>query len=211
MLTPNKQCRVCKYIQADKLNGPKLEKDIYNSTAFVKMARRTILDIANDYPENFTYKSLRVHVRFHQTLSAVQIHNKNQTAIRNQKKREQQIANVKPNAVWDEVIKTGMAKLKDGDLEMRTADLLKATKDKSDYELKVKDQEMQMAEMVAYFASGEGDLIERKKYDRRIIEGETAEYFDPTKQLAADTERRTEQSRTFYQSLTGDAATPGTD
>lgn len=210
MLKPNKNCRVCKFIQTDEM-GEKLEKELYNSTAFVKMARRTILDIANDHPTDFSYKSLRVHVNHHQSLSAVQIHRKNQTAIRKQKQREQEITNVKPNSVWDQVITTGMAKLKNGELEMRTADLLKATKDKSDYELKVKDQEMQMAEMVAYFTSGEGDLMERKKYDRRIVEGQAEDYFDPAAELAATTERRTEQSRAFYQSITRDAPAPGTD
>jgi hypothetical protein len=207
MLKPNPMCKVCQAVQADT----KLEKDINSSSFFVKSARRTLLDIHRDHEGQFSYRALRMHTGRHQTLSAVQIRNKNQRAILKQKKAEQEITNVKETTVWDEVIKTGMTKLKSGELEMRTADLLKAAKDKSDYGLKVKDQEMQMAEMVAYFASGEGDIMESKKYDRRIIEGQTGEDYDPTEQLTADIGRRQDESRAFYQSIIGDAPTPGTD
>lgn len=205
--TPHPQCKVCIAIE----QNPKLLKDIYNCSWFVKSARRTMLQIQQEHSEEFSYDSIRAHVKRHQTLSATQIHNRNQRAIQKQKKAEQEIKNLKAGAVWDTVIRTGVTKLNSGELEMKTADLLKAVKDKSDYELKVKDQEMQMAEMVAYFASGEGDVMESRKYDRRIVEGQAVEYYDPTEQSPEDTDRRTEQSRTFYQSLIGDATPPGTD
>lgn len=207
MLKPNKLCKVCITIETT----PKLEKDIYNCTWFVKSARRTMLDIAREYQGAFSYNSLQSHCKNHQFLTATQIARRNQKTLVARKRAEQEIQAIKETTVWDTVIKTGMAKLQTGELEMKTADLLKAAKDKSDYTLKVKDQELQMAEMVAYFASGEGDVMESKKYDRRVIEGQAVEDYDPTEQPAADTERRTAQSSAFYQSLIGDAPAPGTD
>ena len=207
MLTPSKKCKVCLTIE----KKPELEKDIDNSSWYIKTSSRTLLAIQKDYMQDFAYDSRRAHVKRHQFLTAKQIANKTTKAIAKQHQAKQKFRDVKANVVWDNVITTGLQKLQDGELELRATDLLKAVKDKSDYELKVKDQELQMAEMVAFFASGEGSLEESRKYDRRVIEGETVTDYDPTLEPTTDTDRRQAQSRSFYQSLVGDAATSGAD
>lgn len=207
MVRNSNKCNVCKAIQ----QFPKLEKDIDNSTFYIKSSSRTMLQIHKDYQEHFSYDSLRVHCREHQSLTPKQITTKNQKILAKKQKEASQIESAKATTIWDTVIKEGSRRLQNGEMEMRTSDLLKAVKDKSDYELKVKDQELQMAQMVAYFASGEGDIEESTKYDRRIIEGEAAEHFDPSAELAGDSDRRTEQSRAFYKRIAGDAPAPGTD
>lgn len=170
-----------------------------------------MLDIQKEYIEHFSYDSIRAHCKRHQFYKPYEIRARNQRQIAKQEKARRKMEAVKTTSVWDSVITEGMRRLDEGELEMKAGDLLKAAKDKSDYELKVKDQELAMAQMVAYFASGEGDVEESRKYDRRIIEGETAEHFDPSAELAAVTDRRTEQSRAFYQRIAGDAAASGTD
>lgn len=207
MLQPHPQCDVCKTIEKD----PKLERDIGKCSFYVKTSRRTMLDIQQEHFGEFSPSSLSNHVRQHQHYTKAQLASKNTRAIAKRTKAAQAVESVKANVVWDLVIKEGTSRLKTGEMEMKTGDLLKAVKDKSDYELKVKDQEMQMAEMVAHFASGEGDINESRKYDRRVVEGQTAEHYDPATELAADSDRRENESRSFYQSLVGNAAAPGTD
>lgn len=208
MLKPNPNCKVCKAI--DK--HPTLTKEIYSTTWFVKTSRRTISDVQRKYQAEFTYESIARHVHNgHQTLTPQQIRTKNTKALAERKDKVTKAEKTKATVVWDSVIGEGMRKLQEGEMELKVADLLKATKDKSDYEFKVKDQELQMAEMVAYFASGEGDIKESSKYDRRFVEGETAEDYDPTTEPTSDSDRRTDQSRAFYQSLIGDAASPRSD
>lgn len=208
MLKPNPNCKVCKAIQ----KHPTLTREIYDTTWFVKTSRRTISEVQRKYQSEFTYESIQRHIHNgHQTLSPSQIRDKNTKALAKHQKDLAQVEKTKTTAIWDAVIGEGMKKLLDGEMELKASDLLKATKDKSDYEFKMKDQELAMAEMVAYFASGEGDVKESRKYDERIIAGETAEHFDPSAELTAGADRRQRQSSTFYQSLIGDAPTSGSD
>lgn len=210
MIRNEPNCKVCQTI----LKKPALVQEIYNTTYFTRTARRKISEVQRKYSEEFSYESITRHLKNgHQTLSAQQIKDRNMKDIA--KKSSDRIVkkteNIKAGVVWDSVIGEGMRRLTEGEMEMKVSDLLKATKDKSDYELKVKDQELAMAEMVAYFASGEGDVNESRKYDARIIEGQTAEYFDPAAELTAGADRRAQQSRSFYQSLVGDATSPRAD
>ena len=207
MLKPNKLCNVCKTIE----DQPKLKQEIYESRYYVKSSRVTLLDLTKKYEGVFSYDSIRAHVKKHQFLNKKQLADANTAAIAKNTEKRLQYDGIKSSVVWDSVIGEGMRRLQEGEMEMKTADLLKAAKDKSDYELKVKDQELQMAEMVAFFASGEGNLEESRKYDRRIIEGQAVEDYDPTLESSADTDRRQNQSRAFYQSLAGDAPSPGTN
>ena len=102
-----------------------------------------------------------------------------------------------------------MEKLQSGELTMRTADLLKAAKDKSDHEMKVKDQQLAMAEMMWFFASGENN--ESRSYDRRIIEGKAVTDFDPTEESTGDSDSRSNGPSNLHNAVTWDALTPGPD
>lgn len=114
---------------------------------------------------------------------------------------------IESKEVWDEVINQGMEKLQSGELTMRTGDLLKAAKDKSDYEMKVKDQQLAMAEMMWFFASGENN--ESRSYDRRVVEGKAVTDFDPSEESAGDTNQGTNGPSDLHNTITWDAITQG--
>ena len=78
--------------------------------------------------------------------------------------------------VWDEVISAAREGIKNGDIKLNANHLLKAAKDKTDYNIKKTGQKMQMMEMIAHFASGE--YIGSTEYDRRLMEGETATAYN---------------------------------
>ena len=65
--------------------------------------------------------------------------------------------------------------------------------------------------MVMHFASGESESAESKKYDRRIIEGENVTNYDPSRDAARSDQRRSDESRGFYESLAGNSFTPWSD
>lgn len=213
----NPQCKVCKIIEAQAKEGKKtLFLDIYKSKSFIATHDRTIFQIYKDHEKEFNYSSIRNHVINHQTLSLKELQARNTRALAKQANDRVRSEKIAATTVWDGVITEGMTRLKSGEMELRASDLLKATKDKSDYELKVKDQQLQLAAMVAYFASGEGDENESLKYDRRIVEGKAVEEYDPAEVLAPEQppntpDRRAAQSRAFYQSIVGNAAAPRTN
>jgi hypothetical protein len=87
--------------------------------------------------------------------------------------------------VQDAVINRGMEKLENGELKIDANHLLKAAKDKQDAQAKVRDQQLQLAEMVAFFASGEDNLGSEKIDDRRIIE---LEDYNPAIPITQDSD-----------------------
>lgn len=203
MLRTHKKCRVCQEISH---NTTLLEK-IFESSFFVKYSKVNLSNIQKQYDDKFSYDSLLNHVKKHQFMSEEDFNSRHMKQIA--KKAERQILQrqIESKEVWDEVIEQGMDKLKKGELSMKTADLLKAAKDKSDHEMKVKDQQIAMMDMVFHFASGEN--TESRKYDRRIIEGQEVTDFD----LATDTPGRLGAGEDgpsgIYYPPTGDAAPPG--
>jgi hypothetical protein len=78
--------------------------------------------------------------------------------------------------VQDAVINQAMEKLENGELKISTDHLLRAARDKQDGQAKVRDQTLQLAEMVAFYTSGEDKYESEKIYDRRHI---TLEEYDP--------------------------------
>lgn len=151
----------------------------------------------------FTYESLLNHVKKHQFMSNKDFNDRSLRKIAKDAERAILKQAIESRTVWDEVINSGMEKLASGELNMKAGDLLKAAKDKSDYELKVKDQEMAMAEMIFHFASGENN--ESRNYDRRIIEGQAVTDYDPTEGIAGDTGEGEDRPGTIYYPPSWDA------
>jgi len=208
MLKTSKRCDVCSLV-TDHRNDVLLNK-IANSAHFMK-GGQSLKDLQAEYADRFSYRSLLNHVKKHQFLSDDDFTKRHLNQI--VKKAEAQVLrrNIESKEVWDEVITKGMEKLQNGEMFMKTADLLKAAKDKSDFNLKSKDQQLAMMDMVWHFTSGENNREDRKPYDSRIVEGTAVTDFDPAAEPAGDTERRADESRSFYQSLAGDAPSPGTN
>ena len=203
MLKTNKICKVCQQVK----KNDKLLKRIYDSRVYIR-GGESLTSIWEDYPDKFTLQSLRNHTKKHQFLDGEDFSKRHLQQIA--KKAEQNIVKkqFESKEVWDKVIEEGMIRLETGELQMKTADLLKAAKDKSDFELKKKDQELAMAEMIYHFASGES--TESKAYDsRRIIEGQTTENnHHSTGATGLNNEGEDGQSP-VYHTITWDALTQG--
>jgi len=208
MLKYNKKCSTCIAIQEDK----SLIDEIFSSKFYMqKKGAPSLQSIADKYGDKFSYQSLKTHVTRHQFMSEAQFTKRHLEQLA--KKSEQQVIKrvIESNDVFNTVIQQGMVNLEAGELKVDTKDLLNAAKLKKDFQLKEADQQLAMAQMVYHFASGENDKGKSRAYDRRIIDGEAVEHYDPAAESTADFERRADQSRAFYQSLTGDATPSGTD
>lgn len=205
MLKRKSSCAVCQEIT----ESPKLIDEIFNTTFYLKTAGKSLMQLHGDYKDKFSYKSLRNHVQKHQFMSEDQYTDRHLKKIAKESERQIIKQAIESKQVFDEIIGQGMQNLQEGKLDVNTSHLLKAAELKKTFQLKEQDQQLAMMEMVYHFASGENK--ESGAYDRRIIEGQAVEAYDPTQESAGDSERRTAQSRGFYESLIGDAAAPGSD
>jgi len=178
MLKKHKLCKVCKAI--DNSGGKKLLNDIYQTKHFMKQSKTSLRQLAEDYKETnwFTYENLLTHVKKHQFMSEQDYKNRNLRQIVNKAEKQILKQQIEGADVWNQVIEMGMDALENGGMSIKAQDLLKAAKDKTDYQLKKQDQELKLAEMVFFFASGESDNKLTRPYDRRIIENQEATDFD---------------------------------
>jgi hypothetical protein len=207
MLKLKKTCKVCQAVKQNK----RLLNEIYNTKFYLKTRGTTLTEVSNKYPHLFTYDSLKNHVKKHQFIDEEDFTNRHLNQLAKQAQSKMLRQSIESKEVFNEIIGMGMEQLQAGNLQVKTKDLLSAAKYKKEFELKEKDQEIAMIDMVMHFASGENNNIESSKYDRRIIEGKTVTDYNPAEESPTDSERRETQSRAFYQSLTGDATPPGTD
>lgn len=203
MLKLSKSCNVCKAVKQDK----KLLNLIYNSNFYSKRSSISLMSIHTDYADLFSYRSLLGHVKNHQFMSEDDFNNRTLKDIAKQAEKQILRRKIESTEVWDEVIGLGVEQLKSGEITMKASDLLKAAKDKSDYELKTKDQEIAIAEMMWHFASGENK--ESRSYDRRIVESEAVTSFDATEGITNETGGGTDQSSDIYHTIPWDALAQG--
>lgn len=207
MLKLNKLCNVCKQLELN----PTLTKRIYNTKFFTRGSSVSLKELWEDYSaehgSQFSYEALLNHVKKHQFMSEKDYNSRHLRQIANQAEKQILKKQIESTQVWDEVIGKGMEGLAEGTLHMKTADLLKAAKDKSDYELKTKDQELAFAEMMYFFASGENN--ESRAYDRRVIEGETVENNDVAIEPSDDSRPGQDRPSGVYYPPSWDAAPSG--
>lgn len=205
MLKLNKLCKVCDEVK----ENTSLLNRIYNSKYYLKSSKESLLQIHEEYAEVFSYRSLLNHVKKHQFMSEGDFKDRHLRKIAADAEKKILKRQIESKEVWDEVISQGMERLQSGELQMRTGDLLKAAKDKSDYEMKVKDQQLAMAEMMWFFASGENN--ESRSYDRRIVEGKTVTDFDPSEESTGSDNQGTDGPSDIHNAVTWDAITQGAD
>lgn len=205
MLKLNKLCKVCDEVK----ENTSLLNRIYNSKYYLKSSKESLLQIQEEYADVFSYRSLLNHVKKHQFMSEGDFKDRHLRKIAKDAEKKILKRQIESKEVWDEVINQGMEKLQSGELTMRTADLLKAAKDKSDHEMKVKDQQLAMAEMMWFFASGENN--ESRSYDRRIIEGKAVTDFDPTEESTGNTNSGENGPSNLHNTVTWDALASGSD
>lgn len=203
MWAPNKRCNVCALI----LSGDsELQKRIYNSKYFNLTSGESLTKIQAAYGGQFHYNSLVTHVKKHQTVDDVdRVRRSTQNiAIRQENKIVEARKEIKPDVVWEEVIEQGLEDLKEGRIKLTANHLLKAAADKSTAQLKRKDQDIKLSEMIWHFASGESN--ESRAYDKAIVEGETATSYNPAAVTAASVDNIKDRPSDIHQSPTGDAS-----
>lgn len=149
----------------------------------------TLTDIQADYPDKFSYDSLRNHVKKHQFLSEKDFTDRHLNRIVKKAEKDLVKRAIESSKVWDRVIDQGMEDLESGELKVTTNHLLKAAKDKQDYEFKKKDHQLAMMEMVYHFASGESNQELSRPYDREVVSSTSRTINN--KDRGATDERRT--------------------
>ena len=210
-----KACKICQLCVKNKA----FEDAIWNSKKFRKHDKnaQTLLQVSKDY--NVTYNNLLVHVRKHQNMTLDRYNDKELAKIakRAELKTKIQEAGVMPAAVktnqsvavWDNVIETALDQVKSGEIKLNANHLLKAAKDKSDFDIKKKNQDMALMEMMWHFASGEA--MGSMEYDRRFIEGQTPADYNAADVVAGHLEEWQTRPGYIHNGTTGDAAPSGSD
>ena len=203
MLKSHPLCKICSLIK----ENPKILKDIYNTNAYSKGTGISLAKLAEEYAGVFSYDNLKNHVKKHQFMSAADFKTRELRKIASQ--AERQILKKKMDSVnvWDTVVDMGMEKLENGELKMDMKDVLKATKDRSDYQFKKQDNELRLAEMVAFFTSGADNQELSRKYDRRIVTTEEVTDFDPTPPATRSLEEGENRPSSVHYPPSWDAAT----
>lgn len=203
MLKIKESCGVCKTIKEE----PALLEKIFKSQAYLKSSSVSLNNIHQAYEGKFSYRSLLNHCKNHQFMSDEDYNSRHLRQIAKKAEKDILKRKIESGEVWDKVIAQGIEGLEEGTMAVKTADLLKAAKDKSDYELKTKDQELAFAEMMYFFASGENQNNLRKPYDRKYVEGETVENIHPAQGIAADSRAGEDGPSAVYYPPSWDAAT----
>lgn len=200
------RCSICLRIKAE----PKLKKRIWDSKKFNPHDKgaETLTDIQRHY--NFSYRSLESHCTKHQYLDPERMADKELERIAKRSENKAIIKErrdlVEAETVWDEVIVAAREGIKNGEIKLNANHLLKAAKDKTDYNLKKTGQKMQMMEMIAHFASGE--YIGSTQYDGRAMEGETATAYNAAEITAGGALEGAFGPDTIYNGDAGDATPP---
>lgn len=134
-----------------------------------------------------SYIALLNHVKKHQHLNASDYNRK--MLEHKSKQAELKIIDDRFEAqnVQDAVMNIGMKKLEGGEMKVTADHILRAARDKQDGQAKVRDQTLQLAEMVAFFTSGEDKLGSEKIHDKRIID---IEEYDPSIPVTENTYTR---------------------
>jgi hypothetical protein len=165
MLKYKNNCKVCITAKAEKNN--KLIKLIYESNYFMPRSDYSLSEVHRQYEGQFNYRALLNHVKKHQFLDQKDFERREMNRIAKTASGKAAMQRFENVDVWNEVMTQGMEDLKKGKIQLTANHLLKATKDRTDFELKKTDQQLAMMEMIYHFASGENS--ENKQYDRRVI------------------------------------------
>lgn len=203
MLKPHPTCNVCKAI----VDNSKLRDRIFASKAYLPHSDLSLQKVHEEFSDLFSYRALLTHTKKHQFMSQEDFNKRSLERIVKDTHNQIIKKRLESADVFDEVMNQGMEQLQDGSMKIKATDLISAARYKKEFQLKEKDQELQMAEMMWHFASGENK--ESRSYDRRIIEGQAVTDYDPTKVVTNDSGPGENESSDIYHSVTWDAITQG--
>jgi len=150
MLVPNKICKVCQVIKVNK----KLLSRIYESSYFLPHSTDTLKDITRDYSPAFSYDSILTHVKKHQFIDSQDYKDKMLEHANKQAEQRAVRKAVKGQSAIQSVIDRGHERLENGEIDVNTAQLIRASEIQMKQEDKAKDRELATVEMIAFFLSG---------------------------------------------------------
>lgn len=175
MIEYRKNCNTCKLAKSNKT----FELALDNSTYFNPKSTSSVRSIAIQY--NLPEKPLRNHLKKHHFITKEQKERKIEQSIMEKEDRKAIQKLVTHSDIRSEVMTRGLEQIKKGEIKLSARDVLTASKDQMNYEMQTKNTQLKMMEMMWHFASGESN--ESEKYDRQLIENETATSFDPTQTI----------------------------
>lgn len=181
MLKLKEGCKTCELVK----NNHKLLERIYKTSYFIPSSSDSLKAIARELKGVVSYQGLLNHVKKHQRLNADDF---NERMLQDAVKRAEKNAIIErfsTKSVQNAVINAGMEKLENGEMKVTATHLLKAAKDKYDVEAKTRDQSLKLAEMIAFFASGEDRSEKVYKKERVVIDA-----YDPSIPVTEDFTRR---------------------
>lgn len=163
MINLDKRCKTCQRIKMEKARGSeKFLNRLYNSKAYHK-GGEPLLKIAREVTEEepyngvlkTTYQSLDKHCKFHQALTEDDLINSK--IVRAAKRKDNEIVKqlVQHRDVRQAIMEKGMDQLETGELKLTAASVVTAANKEADLEMKEKDQQLKVMEMIAMFQSGE--------------------------------------------------------
>jgi len=163
MIKFNKKCSTCKRIKLEASKGnSKLMDRLFNSRAYSK-GGESLRSIARGYTgkvsfnnnEDTVYQSLYKHVKFHQAITEDQLIESR--IARKAKAHDNEIIRkiVKHQDVRDTIMEKGLEQIEGGEIKLTAGTVLQAANKQADIELKEKDQNLKLMEMIAMFQSGE--------------------------------------------------------
>lgn len=163
MFKPDKRCKTCDRIKIEKAKGSeKFLNRLYNSRAYHKDGESLLAiarDVTDERPYNgvmkTTYQSLTKHTKYHQALTEDDLINSK--IVRASKRKDNEIVKelVQHRDVRQKIMSKGMDQLETGELKLTAASIITAANKEADLEMKEKDQQLKVMEMIAMFQSGE--------------------------------------------------------
>ena len=162
MIKLDKRCSTCKRITREKQQGSeRFLTRLYNSKAYggAEPLSKIAKEVHNQAPfncaEKTAYQSLTRHCKFHQAMTEDDLINNK--IVRAAKRKDDQIVRemIQHRDVRQAIMDKGMEQLETGELKLTAASVVTAANKEADIELKQKDQQLKLMEMVAMFQSGE--------------------------------------------------------
>lgn len=153
-----KNCRVCIFVK-----DPEMYKELSKSSYFTPLGKQSLVKFHAKYSEHFGYGPLVNHCKKHHVVDKRVIERELLKETKKTVTTSQLMKTIyEARTAQDAVISAGMQKLEEGELNITADHLLRAAKDKQDGEMKVRDQQLQLAEMVAFFTSGEHQKLNKE-------------------------------------------------
>lgn len=209
MLKPKVNCTVCQAIGLD----PLLKDRIYGSKYYAG-GKESLSSIVKAYSPTFSLDALSNHCKKHQlgdthVTKSVKLANL-RASMNTESKVVDQLASSgritdipKDNyeQLWDTIITLGAERILKGEIKVNGAMVLKAARDKSDYQSHRKDNQLEVAKMMYNFASGEQTDLEEIK--------EMREANATTVVLTESRDGGTDQPDGVHRTVAGDEAASG--